>query len=83
LGSAEAIKQGIMAGLGISVLSQLSLSLELASKKLVLLDVEGFPLVRRWYAVHLQDKKLSLAARTFLNYTLDESIDVLAKARIV
>ncbi len=83
LGSAEAIKQGIMAGLGISVLSQLSLSLELASKKLVLLDVEGFPLVRRWYAVHLQDKKLSLTARTFLEYILDESTGVLAKARIV
>lgn len=83
LGNAEAIKQGIMAGLGISVLSQLSLSLELASQKLVLLDVEGFPLIRRWYAVHLQDKKLSLAARTFLKYTLTESIGVLAKARIL
>lgn len=83
LGSAEAIKQGIMAGLGVSVLSRLSLSQELASRKLVLLDVEGFPLVRRWYAVHLQDKKLSLAARTFLDYILTESIDVLAKARII
>ncbi len=83
LGSAEAIKQGIMAGLGISVLSQLSLPLELASEKLVLLDVEGFPLVRRWYAVHLRDKKLSLAARTFLEYILNESTGVLAKARIV
>jgi DNA-binding transcriptional LysR family regulator len=83
LGSSEAIKQGIMAGLGISVLSRLSLSLELASEKLVLLDVEGFPLVRRWYAVHLQEKKLSLAARTFLDYVLSESTGVLEKARIV
>lgn len=83
LGSAEAIKQGIMAGLGVSVLSRLSLSLELASGKLALLDVEGFPLVRRWYAVHPAEKKLSLAARTFLDYALSESAGVLAKARIV
>ena len=32
LGSAEAIKQGVMAGLGVSVLSRLSLSLELESR---------------------------------------------------
>ena len=70
LGNAEAIKQGVMAGLGISVLSRRNLGLELGSGRIAVLDVEGFPLVRRWYAVHLQGKQLSLAARRFLDFLL-------------
>ena len=73
LGSSEAIKQGVMAGLGLAVLSLHSISLELAAKKLVVLNIEGFPIKRRWYAVHLKGKKLSLVARTFLDYILAES----------
>jgi len=67
LGNAEAIKQGVMAGLGISVLSRRNLGLELSNNHIVVLDVAGFPLIRRWYAVHLRGKKLSLAARSFLD----------------
>ncbi|MDH5388702.1 MAG: LysR family transcriptional regulator [Gammaproteobacteria bacterium] len=73
LGSSEAIKQGVMAGLGLAMLSLHSLRLELAAKKLVVLDVEGFPVKRRWFAVHLKGRKLSLVARTFLDFILTES----------
>ncbi len=73
LGSSEAIKQGVMAGLGLAVLSLHSLTLERNAGKLVVLDVKGFPLKRRWYAVHLKGKKLSLVAKTFLEYILNES----------
>ena len=73
LGGSEAIKQGVMAGLGLSVLSRHNLRLELAGSHVVLLDVEGFPLKRRWYAVHLKSKQLTLAARTFLEFMLAES----------
>ncbi len=72
LSSSEAIKQGVMAGLGLAVLSLHSLSLELAAHKLVVLDVEEFPLRRRWYAVHRQGKQLSRAAQTFLDYLQQE-----------
>ena len=78
LGNAEAIKHGVMAGLGISVLSRRNLELELRSRQIEILDVEGFPLIRRWYAVHLRGKKLSLAARSFLAFLLDESQTILA-----
>jgi len=73
LGSSEAIKQAVMAGLGIAVLSLHSVQLEREVNKLTVLNVEGFPLKRRWYAVHLKGRKLSLVARTFLDYILDES----------
>jgi len=78
LGSSEAVKQGVIAGLGLSVISIHNLRMELAGGHLVVLDVEGFPLQRRWYAVHLKNKHLSLAARTFLQFILEESREVLS-----
>jgi LysR family transcriptional regulator, low CO2-responsive transcriptional regulator len=79
LGNAEAIKQGVMAGLGVSVLSRRNVGLELNSGRIAVLDVEGFPLVRGWFAVHLKGKKLSLAARTFLDFLLNEGNSILAE----
>ncbi len=78
LGSAEAIKQGVLAGLGISVLSRRNIQYELASGHISVLDVQGFPLIRRWYAVHLRGKRLSLAARVFLDFILTEGSETLA-----
>jgi DNA-binding transcriptional LysR family regulator len=72
LSSNEAIKHGVLAGLGIAVLSQPSVRLELAAGELVVLDVQGFPLRRRWYAVHRKGKRLSRAAQTFLDYLQEE-----------
>ena len=77
LGSAEAIKQGVMAGLGLAVLSLHSLRLERASKKLVVLDVQGFPIKRRWFAVYLQGKQLSLTSKTFLDFILEHGHELL------
>lgn len=68
LGSTEAIKQAVIAGLGLSVLPLNSLELEQKHGILAVLDVAGFPLERRWYAVHLKGKTLSRAARTFLTF---------------
>lgn len=73
ISSSEAIKQGVMAGLGLAVISLHSLRLECETGKLVILDVKGFPLKRRWYAVHLKGKTLSLTAKTFLDYILENS----------
>ena len=72
LGSNEAIKQAIIAGLGIAVLSAHVLVLDNASGEFNILDVEGFPLQRHWYAVHPADKQLSIVARAFLDYLLSE-----------
>ncbi len=77
LGSSEAIKQAVMAGLGISVLSRHNLRLELAGGYIAILDVKGFPLFYRWYAVHLKGKKLSLVTSTFLEFLLQKGKDML------
>jgi DNA-binding transcriptional LysR family regulator len=44
--------------------------LEWANGVLAILDVEGFPLQRRWYAVYLKGKRLSRVASTFLDFLL-------------
>lgn len=76
LGSSEAIKQAIMANLGISVLSLSSLELELQTKRIIILDVKGFPLRRMWYAVYLQGKQLGLTARVFLEFLVNEGVEL-------
>ena len=78
LSSSEAIKQAVLAGLGLALISLHSVRLEQAAGKLVELEVKGFPVRRRWYAVHLKGKKLSLVAQTFLDFILEEGHEVLA-----
>ncbi|MCS6787083.1 MAG: LysR family transcriptional regulator [Thiobacillaceae bacterium] len=67
LGANEAIKQAILAGLGISVLSRHSLVLH-PPGQFAILDVEGFPIRRQWYAVYPAGRKLTPVTRTFLDF---------------
>jgi DNA-binding transcriptional LysR family regulator len=69
-GSSETVKQAVIADLGISVLSKHSVTLELATKCLVELDVQGFPLMRSWYIVHHEAKQLSPVAQAFIDFIL-------------
>ena len=71
LGSNEAIKHGVVAGLGISILSLHSLTLEGSDGPVAILDVEGFPIMRSWYLVHPRGKELSLAAQAFREFVIE------------
>ena len=68
LGSNEAIKQAIVGGLGVSVLSRHTLALDAPMGQLAILDVVGFPIERQWYVAYSAGKQLSIVARTFLEY---------------
>ena len=65
LGTNEALKQAVRAGLGLGVVSVQTIELELQTQCLRVLPVEGFPIVRKWFVVHRTHKRLSAAARTF------------------
>ena len=71
LGSNEAIKQAILAGLGISALSCHALALHQPGQFAVL-DAAGFPIQRHWYAVYPAGRQISVVARAFLDYLLDQ-----------
>jgi DNA-binding transcriptional LysR family regulator len=72
LGSSEAIKHAVLAGLGLSVLSLHSMTLEGPQGPLALLDVNGFPIMRQWFIVHPKGRSLSLVAQSFLEFAISE-----------
>jgi LysR family transcriptional regulator, low CO2-responsive transcriptional regulator len=78
MSSTEAIKQAVQAGLGLGVVSLPTVELELEAKRLMLLDVQEFPIQRYWYVVHRKDKRLSASAQAFKKFLLDEAVAVLS-----
>lgn len=79
LASNETIKQAVMAGMGISLLSLHTLELELQNKLVAVLDVEGGPVVRGWNVVHTLSKVLSPAAEAFRYFMLERGESFLAQ----
>ncbi len=67
----EAIKQAVQAGMGIGIISQHGIELELETKRLVVLDVDHFPIIRHWYIVHRKNKRPSVAAQEFERFLLN------------
>jgi DNA-binding transcriptional LysR family regulator len=72
LSSNEAIKQAVQAGLGLGVVSLQTIELELETKRLVVLPVESFPILRHWFIVHRRDKRLSASSQAFRDILLSQ-----------
>ncbi len=92
LGSTEAVKQALLAGLGISVLSETAVGSELKAGTLKAVLVSGFRLTRTFYLVHLRHRTLSPVAQTFCRWIRSaretspphsEGIEERGKARII
>jgi len=79
MGSNEAIKQAVVAGLGISFISQHTLGLELSSGRLVILKVEGTPVMRRWFLVRHKGKRLTPALGAFWDFVVSFAPEYLKK----
>ncbi len=71
MASNEAIKQAVVAGLGISFISAHTLGLELAAGRLHVLDVEGTPVMRRWHIVRHKSKHLTPALGAFWEFVIE------------
>jgi DNA-binding transcriptional LysR family regulator len=69
--SDEAIKQAVMAGLGVSLVSLHTIGLEWRSGLIAAPHVEGLPLMRRWHLVNAAAKTLSPAAEAFRYFVLE------------
>jgi DNA-binding transcriptional LysR family regulator len=68
LGHVEAIKQAVVADLGVSVLSEAAVMREVQSGILTILDVEHFPLQRRWYIARLAEQHLIPGTAEFIEF---------------
>ncbi len=72
IGSNETIKQGVMAGLGLALISAHTVAFELETGRLVRLDVKGLPIRRKWYVAYHADRALLPAMKAFREFTLSD-----------
>lgn len=68
LGHVEAVKRAVAAGLGVSVLSEIAVKREIRYHILTILQVEHFPLQRRWYIARLAERSLTPGAAEFIEF---------------
>ncbi|RMH61081.1 MAG: LysR family transcriptional regulator [Zetaproteobacteria bacterium] len=76
MNSSEAIKQAVQAGLGLGVVSMHTLEMELALNRLVVLNVEGLPIMRHWYLVYRKDRHFSPVSQAFHDYVLSHAAEL-------
>ncbi|WP_396621559.1 LysR family transcriptional regulator [Marinobacter sp. W-8] len=68
LGSNDAVKHAVLAGLGVAVVPKLSVVSELALGSLHALNITGFPLRRSWCVVYPQARHPTPAMQAFIDY---------------
>jgi len=82
IGSNETIKQAVMAGLGISLISAHTIQAEITSGRLVILKMEGLPIMRKWFAIQRADRMLSPAGRAMWTFMVKKGADFLPQAEL-
>ena len=68
----EAVKQAVMAGMGISFVSAHIVQTELQAGRLVLLDIEGTPKCLDWCVLTRRDTPLSAGQRALRSFVMEE-----------
>ncbi|WP_353471710.1 LysR family transcriptional regulator [Salipiger sp. H15] len=72
MNSNETIKQAVIAGLGIALISYHTVAEELRSGRLATIDLPGLPIVRHWFLLHRADMPVTGAARTVWDFIAAE-----------
>ena len=68
LESNEAVKQAVLANIGISILPIIGLKNEIKFQQLEIIPQKSLPITTQWRIVWRKDKNLSPVAKAFLNY---------------
>ncbi len=71
LTSNEAVKQAMLAGLGYSITPLIGIKNELKNGDLQIIPMPGLPISTTWNLIWLESKKLSPAAKAFLEYLIE------------
>ena len=80
MSSNETIKQAVMAGMGVSFLSLHTVGLEVAASRLAVLEVAGTPVMRHWYVIHRERKRLSPTAEAFKTFLIERGAKAIEQA---
>jgi DNA-binding transcriptional LysR family regulator len=78
LTSNEAVKQSVIAGLGLSIMPLIGLKNELENGDIKIIPVKNLPIISTWRLIWLKGKKLSPVAKAYLEfvYLLNEDIKI-------
>ncbi len=74
----EAIKQAVMAELGLGIVSLHTIEMELALKRLSVLRVEDFPIMRQWHIVHRKGKRFTAIPEAFKQFVLENAQELVS-----
>lgn len=77
LTSNEAVKQAVLAGLGLSIMPLIGIRNELKTGELKIIPTAGLPIKTKWRLIWLKEKHLSPVAKAFIEFvrTNKESIE--------
>ncbi|QSA96143.1 LysR family transcriptional regulator [Methylococcus sp. EFPC2] len=67
-----AIKQGVEVGLGLGIVSVHTVDRELEDGRVIILDVQSFPILRQWYIVQRAGKRPSIVSKEFADFVRKE-----------
>lgn len=77
LTSNEAVKQAVIAGLGLSIMPLIGLKNELENKTIKIIPVKNLPIITNWTLIWLKGKKLSPTAAAFLKFVREEKGNII------
>ena len=76
LTSNEAVKQAVLAGIGISIMPLIGIMSEIESGELKIIETKGLPITTTWKLVWLKEKKLSSIAQHYIDYIKKEKNNI-------
>ncbi|MDZ7716383.1 MAG: LysR family transcriptional regulator [Balneolaceae bacterium] len=74
LSTNEAVKQAIRAGIGLSIVSKLSLANEVTLNQISVLDIPDFPITTQWHIIYRNNKKLTPVTKNFISFLQEKKI---------
>ena len=77
LTSNEAVKQALIAGLGLSIMPIIGIRHELDRGTLRIIPIQGLPIITNWNLIWLKGKKHSPAVAAFLNFVREEKANII------
>jgi DNA-binding transcriptional LysR family regulator len=79
IASNEPVKQAVMAGLGLALISAHAIDAEVTSGRLIILHMDGLPIMREWYGVRRSDRVLQPAGRAIWHFMVTTGHEFLPK----
>lgn len=79
LTSNEAVKQAVIANLGVSIMPLIGIRNELKNGQLHCLPLEGLPIVSEWDLVWIKGKRMFPAAQAFIDYVKENKDSIIDK----